>query len=254
MKLISVLILVWLAYALAQPASAVAQSILLELPKDGTWAKFENRGNANNKGNQQWQGPLIVRCVGIEYEQMEALRWIEFDRTAEYKGNFERLVIKVLIPEKEIGKGKDPLAHVRKCWFSRQISQKREGHLAPQEIDLTTNAACKTIVAQYLLPALNIKEKLPAKKLLVGDQTFECKGMVGSVVIDFKGTPKRTCDYTYKIYSHDRSPFGLVFSDYTSKTIFDPGEPFAKQTTSYTASCKLIESGTGAVSVIPNCK
>ena len=244
-----------------------AQSFLLKLPRDGTWATYENSGTVRGNGVHQydWEGPLTIRCVGTEYEQMEALRWIEFEQKMIYTQGTQHVIIKVLVPEDEIGLGKDPLAHVRKCWY---CCANRGRPLIPQEVDVKTNKQVRHVLSQYLAPPLqnktdltlmyvNLGEKkaLGESKMLgdpnvLGDPKVLCEGIRGTLDLEFHDSMQVVSKRTYELYSNPTSPFGLVKSNYE----FVDTTKLIKRTSTKTSTCKLLKTGTGARSKFPDCK
>ena len=230
---------------------ALSQSFIFDLPKDGAWAKYENSGSVKIDGNHQynWEGPVTIRCVGTEYEQMEALRWIEIEQEFRDGKIYQRLVFKVLIPEDEIGMGKDPLSHVRKCWVCKES---KAGPLNPTRLRMENNSSYKKLLSQYLAPPICVKSDLAAKEIVLNDKSVICKGISGT--LEWRSSTRYISKRTYESYISPISPFGLVQSNYEFVDEQELGEPFPKRTTTKTSTCKLIEFGTGAVSVIPNCK
>ena len=253
MKTISVSISMCLVLLCA--LQTCAQSFLLKLPRDGTWATYENSGTFRGAGVHQYdrEGQLTIRCVGTEYVQMEAFRWIEFEQKMTSNQRTEHVIIKVLVPEDEIGLGKDPLAHVRKCWYCCDY---RGGPLIPQEVDVKTNEQVRHVLSQFLAPPLQNKTDLTlmyvnlGEQNVMGDTKILCEGIRGTLDLEFNDTFQVASKRTYELYINPASPFGLVKSKYE----YVDTRKIMNRTSTRTSTCKLLKTGAGARSVFPDCK
>ena len=99
-----------------------ADGLVYQLPADGTWVRYTGEiqctaqiaGFPTQKYNLR--SSLTVSSVGEVTRNLEKCRWIELkmevspvDREADKQNH----ILKVLIPEKYLKRGEDPLAHVR---------------------------------------------------------------------------------------------------------------------------------------------
>jgi hypothetical protein len=115
-------------------ASACAEGLLYQLPDDGGWAKFElNARTVDPDGTEKttMSGTLTISSVGAIEVEGQRCRWIElvFHGTRIDEKVYTD-VNKLLIPEKHLAQGEDPIKHVLKAW---RMHSKNPGN-APIEI------------------------------------------------------------------------------------------------------------------------
>ena len=123
--------------------------MIYRLPPDGAWVRYrcsaEGRGevsippgveiptdvNASADMPLTMYGVLTLSSVGQAVVAGEACRWIEVKTHVEINGSQRdpwangvvgegakrRMVVKLLIPERKLVAGSDPLSHVRKLYF-----------------------------------------------------------------------------------------------------------------------------------------
>jgi hypothetical protein len=105
--------------------------LIAQLPADGTSARYrweidEERGLGNGKRYQYWtRGSLTIRSVGRENLAGEPCRWIELGTEARLEGAGTDwppdpppcLALKLLIPDRALRRGQDPLAVVKRAWY-----------------------------------------------------------------------------------------------------------------------------------------
>src|SRR5262245_44763050 len=98
---------------------ARADGLIHKLPPDGDWSKFD----------LEWQGPspagelttlrkgtLTVSSVGRGLAEGERCRWIEVRNSTTAEDKETVSIQKLLIPEKYLLAGMNPLGHVVKAW------------------------------------------------------------------------------------------------------------------------------------------
>jgi hypothetical protein len=94
------------------------------LPADGTWARYAAQTEAEFKAGKMparklaMSSTLTVSCVGAVTRHEQKCRWIELKVETEAKGAHRRLVLKMLIPEEYLRRGRDPLAHAVTTFFN----------------------------------------------------------------------------------------------------------------------------------------
>jgi len=105
-------------FALAATAAS-ADGLLYQLPKDGTWARYDFEASmTHGDRTQRAEGLIHIASVGRVTEKGQPCRWIEvrFEVKPE-KEEVEENVVKVLVPEKHLAKGESPLKHVVRAWI-----------------------------------------------------------------------------------------------------------------------------------------
>ena len=96
---------------------AHADGLIYQLPADGTQVRYDSEVTFSNNGQERTTtGSLTLSSVGVTTVDSEKCRWIEIKNIMK-TDNGERITIaKVLIPEKDLGKGKSPGEHlIRGC-------------------------------------------------------------------------------------------------------------------------------------------
>ena len=84
---------------------------LPELPKDGTWVRWQCETEFS--GNKESTGPVTLSLVGTVIDDGEQSRWLEIKRENRQIFGITQL-LKVLIPEKDILKSDRPFEHARR--------------------------------------------------------------------------------------------------------------------------------------------
>jgi hypothetical protein len=224
--------------------STIAQSIVLRLPKDGTWATYEQHSKTEMVTATTYKstGEITVRCVGTIHKDMDSFRWIEFDHSYDMKGQRRRSIYKVLVPEKQFGEDKNPIEHIEKAWVANYV-----GDLVQPPVELEPESFAMSHLYGYLTPPLENKKSVKSKEFEIGDKKLECTGISGFVhtetVIHRQSKQAQKREYT--VYRHESSPFLAVFIDYQTETSFD-GQLAGKTI----GTLKLKKFGTGAESAL----
>ncbi len=106
-----------------------ADGLIHQLPADGTWARYDlqMKSTARTEGRAprdfELKGSLTVSSVGQVTEEGEKCRWIEVKSEVSPVGqpkDIARILLKLLIPEKHLRRGEDPLSHVMRMYYSRK--------------------------------------------------------------------------------------------------------------------------------------
>lgn len=122
--------LVWAFCSVVTVCSQVlADGLIYELPPDGSWASYQMKyriseltsldGEPMSPSAAILKGVLTLRSVGTQETTDGPGRWIELESngppTNEFPGRI--IVLKMLIPEKYLTAGHDPLARVEVIYF-----------------------------------------------------------------------------------------------------------------------------------------
>ena len=152
--------------AILQATSALADPLFQTPPEDGVGVKFHVNMVLNGKENiRTWQ----VRSVGRRLQESKPARWIELHGEA-YDAT--PVKFKLLIPESEFGRGKNPLSKATLAW--RKVRDQ-----APEQIENFNNA---DVFLNTLLsgPGENV-HKLDTKKQIGWQKgNFDCEVVEGS--------------------------------------------------------------------------
>ena len=227
-----------------------AEGLLYQLPEDGSWAKFDLVGKAVEPDGKETSlsGTLTLSSVGTVDVEGQKCRWIELAVEASRNDQMFTDVEKLLIPEKYLVKGEDPLSHVLKAWHKHSMIAGG----APQELQDVQNPdspAGKQMRGTKLRPFLHgpfeMHRLLP--KALVESKlgSRECLGVSAEEKIE-GGV---TANSKYVIRLHKDAPFGVVTWD-AEMNLERDGMALAKMTTTATLS----DFGKDAKSVIPEAR
>jgi hypothetical protein len=108
---------------------ASADGLIYGLPPDGAWARFRMvyrlwdlttlQGEAATPSEATLRGTFTLRSVGIQDTAEGPGRWIELESSGppaeDQDGRI--IVLKMLIPERHLAVGADPLAHVAEIYY-----------------------------------------------------------------------------------------------------------------------------------------
>jgi hypothetical protein len=226
------------------PATTSAEGLIHQLPEDGTWVRFELNGKgiaSDGSVTVTVKGTQTIRSVGRAVVNDEQCRWIELESKMTFEpaggkaGKFNE-VIKLLIPEKYLTKGKNPLEHVLKAFKGasaktiRELDLKGNGAREIQRLDEVFHAPWKQISP---LPATTIKTK---------QQSWPCEGIKGERISDDK-------TFRTETYINKNAPFGVVTYKYEKERRRDK-----KSQGMRTMEWKFVESGKDAKSAAPDSK
>lgn len=199
-----------LVLLLCLPGMALAEGLILQLPEDGTWARFEVEGTGVKSDGTVTitiQGKQTLRSVGTKMVDNQPCRWIELesDVTFEPVGRFEaeslKEIFKLLIPESHLTKGKDPREKVIKAYKGssadtmQELDLKGDGKREIQSLDEFLHAPLKKIT------------KLPATTIKVKDKNWECEGSKGE-------ENSESTIFITETRTHEQAPFGVVTYGY----------------------------------------
>ena len=225
--------------------SAFAGGLIEKLPPDGAWAKYSlewKRATPEGEIKQLRVGELFVSSVGVEEVAGDRCRWIEIRHFVEADGAKRASVLKMLIPEKNLIAGLNPLGNVVRAWNRHAID------VVPQEI--------KELKGEQARPIRALTDMFfgsPAEVSTLNDETIEneklgkvvCPGIAAHYVLK-RGHLESIFDYEVRV--HDKAPFGVV--TFSSASIHK--EAGVVRIPSNQTILKLIDSGTDAKSELPD--
>jgi hypothetical protein len=255
--------------ALFCTSSIANAQIISKTPNKGDWAKYDVTGKVDTSepggGSDQTQGEITIRFLDTDIdENMQTLRWIELEAKISDLGSPEDsrvAIIKILVPDSDIISGKSMADKIKKCYI-------KEGDDGEEEVkDFGPySIAAKQFAAMLWPDKAHSKKELTETKITVGAETLECKGI--SFVVpqpifsservksddgdDFEEKvteTDETFDLDVTVYSHDKSPFGLVQFKIRME---DEVKEDMKISMEFEGTLK--ETGTGAESALPDHK
>ena len=98
--------------------------LIYRLPEDGTQIRYDTELSSDLQETPT-EGSLTVSSVGQTTVNDEKCRWIEIKSIATANGQDHIQIIKALIPEKDLAKGKRPLEHVVRIWVKTDLTKRR---------------------------------------------------------------------------------------------------------------------------------
>jgi hypothetical protein len=113
---------------LAAPIPVFADGLIQTLPKDGAKVVYEMKANKSDaNSSRDFTGTISIASVGTETVDNEKCRWIEIAFTMKFDGKSRKVISKMLITESDLGKGKIPLANIKRAWLKmRDKTEKLE--------------------------------------------------------------------------------------------------------------------------------
>lgn len=206
------LLLTLIAFA-TSVSTAYADGLIFQLPKDGTWVQFNTDGSeidGRDGDKEEFGGTITVSSVGTKTVKGEKCRWIEIRHTWQKstRGDTDDRVriLKCLIPEKHLGRGKTPSKHVVRGWRVGYLGSKGKGR--PHGVRRSDGSMDFGQPGGMILggPLKNSK-KLKAKSISTKLGKFQCKGLTGTFDVKLG---KRTAPYTLTVWLNEKVPFGVV--------------------------------------------
>lgn len=229
------------------PATTLAEGLLYQLPEDGTWVRFDLdvSGSETDGMMVTLVGTLKMSSVGTVDVNGERCRWIEVAIEASANDEPFTQVDKVLIPQKHLAAGKEPLKHVVEAW--KKHSMIADGR--PREIEDSAGRVARSLesLRPFLHGPFRKVKKLDKVPITTKLGKLECAGIRASEVVDqSRGV---TVDTTYTIRLHKKAPFGVV--TWEAETTFEKdGDPLGTGT----MELKLLDFGKDAKSAIPDAR
>jgi hypothetical protein len=181
---------------------ARADGLIYQLPSNGLAARYDVETARMADGEVRTsKGSLTISSVGETEVDGEKCRWIEL-RVAGMRDNVERVtIVKCLIPEKHLGRGKTPGDHVLRGWI-------KSGDGEPQPFTDIKMAQGAGRMINYLAgPPANSTEldAVDVETATLGK--LSCKGVTGTHEFD-RGNGTTSINFENRL--HEKSPFGVV--------------------------------------------
>ncbi len=229
------------AVLLLAASTARADGMFYQLPADGTWAKYDLKMTlAMGDTKMQGDGALRMASVGRSVEKDEPCRWIEVDFQVKLSQGpdggpqEQQYVLKVLIPEKHLKAGENPLDHMVRGWI-REGDGDAVALAEPKSFD-------KSPLPVVLSGPLQDVKRLEPIEVESKLGKLSCRGTAGMLEAD----DKRKTQLAIENRHHPKSPFGVVTSQW--KVEFADGAPLEAV---MTMDLKLSDLGTDAKSELP---
>jgi hypothetical protein len=214
--------LVWI------PGAAQADGLLYQLPKDGSWARY-----VVETPDGPIDASLTMASVGRETVDGHDCRWIEVKLEVTNDSGTETWVLKCLVPERHLGRGKDPLSHVVRAWHKRSADE------PAMLTNLAERGILPTAIGGPLQEAAELDQEVVRSKL--GE--LACKGITGYNEFQDGETDVRV---TYRTRLNEKAPFGVVNAMITLETRAN-----GQVTQSRSAKVTLSDYGETALSELP---
>ena len=242
MQLIRSYVLCVLSFCL--PASALAEGLIYQLPGDDAWVRFKVNGKGiapDGTVTVTIEGTQTLRSVGRTTVDDEQCRWIELETemTFQRKGGQPATlneIIKILVPEMYVVKGKNPRDHVLKAYKGtsaetiRELDVKGKDAREIQGLDEVVYGPLKQVSA------------LSATEIKTEKRSWTCEGFTGKTAED--GTV-----FTTETRTNKDAPFGVVTYRYEKERQRN-NQSQGKRTMEWL----LVESGKDAKSAAPDAK
>ncbi len=214
-------------------STARADGLFYKLPADKAWVKFDLEFTIAGVAGT---GSLVMRSVGQTIEDGDKCRWIEMALDMKLGDNGDHSVMtKVLLPEKNLQKGKVPLERLIRGWY-------KLGDETKQLTDITDPAvgALATFFCGPLMDAKTLEKQFTESKL----GNLECEVVTGSLSQKI-GETNLKVDFENRL--NDKAPFGVV-----SSVLKFEGKQNDNSVVNGELRLKLVDTGTDAVSALPD--
>jgi hypothetical protein len=193
-------------FVAANLASAVrADGLLYRLPKDGTSAQFDLEFTVGPTGTERkGMGTLAMSSVGETTVNDEKCRWIEFKFTFKRMGQQDPMrmkLVKVLIPEKHLEKGRSPGENMVRGWF-------KEGDGNVQELRDLKHLNLGPLPL-FLSGPLQVAQELVQIEIDSVLGKLDCVGQSGRNKA-VQGENASHAEFENRL--HEKAPFGVVTS------------------------------------------
>jgi hypothetical protein len=215
-----------------------ADGLIYKLPDDGAQIRYEMELMLSAGGQETpAKGSVTVSSVGQTTVNDEKCRWIEIKSIMSVDGQDHIQVMKSLIPEKDLGKGKSPLEHVVRTWVKEDNGEVLE----VKDLNVPQALALKAFLGGTIKnPGELEKIKIDGK---LGE--LECAGVTGDQ--EFEGPDGGAVAIHFENRLHEKAPFGLVSADWKFE-VKNAGQTFLTGTFKLTAA----DTSTTALSELPD--
>jgi len=200
---------------------AVADGIIHTLPKDRTWVQYKMSGSETSRNGkvEKFRGTVTVSSVGTETIDGVKHRWIEFRHTWQNVTRGDKddrvRILKCLIPEKQIGKGKTPSAHIVRGWRSGFLGSKGKGRpRSARRSDGSGSWDLSQPGGAFLGGPLKNSKTLKPKTIETKLGKFKSGGLYGEFEVK---TGRANVPFTLTVWTSDKVPFGVARFEITGK-------------------------------------
>lgn len=229
------------------PSAVLADGLIDQLPPDGSWVRFQASGTEESADGKvaKLTGTITLSSVGEVKVKEEACRWIELTQEMKRDDVPAVSVHKLLLLEKQLAKGKDPLDDVQKAWFRDakvangvpQVIQKHEDSGSEQFQLLRSFLHGRTFASQRL-KAIEVDSKLGK---------LSCEGLLAQA--RFETGLRENNEFTWMHRMHPSAPFGVVAYEFERKFVKE-----GEVTKTVMWKLKLVDFGKDAKSKLPDAK
>jgi hypothetical protein len=225
---------------------ARADGLLHKLPANGAWARFDLEWWGPSAAGEFMvlrRGTLTISSVGRAVVDDEQCRWLEIRNAVDHDGKEVAGVQKLLIPEKYLLAGLNPLGHVVKAWAQHPAVAGG----TPQEItDMKGEQArpIRALTDMFFGPPGEIRMLDEELVETTGLGKLRCPGVAARYVLK-RGNLESIFDYESRL--HDKAPFGVV--TFRSESVHK--EDGVVRIPRHVTILRLAEFGTDAKSALP---
>src|SRR5262245_57722178 len=218
--------------------AARADGLIYQLPANGASARYETETTGSFNGQERtFKGSVTISSVGEATVDGEKCRWIEF-RMMNKRDDQERVtVLKCLIPEKDLGRGKSPGEHVLRGWI-------KPGDSEPQPFTDLKSAQGAGRLPGYLAGPPQNPGELDKVELDSPLGKLDCIGVTGNREIE---QGNGTTRIAFENRLHEKSPFGIVTAIWKFERLMN-GQVVGTGTTRMT----LADTSTTALTELPD--
>lgn len=189
------------------PSLVYADGLIMKLPEDGSWVEYFLEGREDDTGGQ---GTLRLSSVGSETVDGKKCRWIELEMklTPEGRDERQRLILKLLIPEKHLTRGESPGTQILRGWFQRTFG---EGKAEVKEFDGANAGPLSWVTGALLMGPCEQKTDLDPEKIDYQRGRLECRGIGGTFAYSMNVNGKLyKLPGTVKTHFHGSVPCGTA--------------------------------------------
>ncbi len=224
-------------FVAATAIPATAAGLLDKLPADGSKVVYDMT-LSSKRGDREMKisGTLAVSSVGRSKVDDKNCRWIEIVMTMSFRGMERTTIAKILVPEDELGAGKNPIANIKKGWLKR-------GDGEATAIKPDDKKSLGPLPVFFPGPLSDVK-KLGSAKIKTGLGTLDCQGISGTRNIK-QGTTELHVQYETRMT--DKSPYGIASGNFKVKETRN-----GMERPSTTMEFTLKEIGKNAKSTLPD--
>jgi len=238
----AVILAVTAAHLFAGGALAIAGGIISELPKDGTWARFDmqyQRLDSEGVVRQTVPGSFRVGSVGrVDVDGLQS-RWIQLDYRQTFDDGKEHYETrKLLITESSFVADANPLDHVKRAW-ERLGEAGRSTEV--KEFGIPFRIALSPVFHGRLQQVTVLENETVETRL----GRLDCSGFTGKQTVGAGGVEDGI--FAYETRLHRVAPFGVVKHRCELTGVRDGKPTGLRRAWTFT----LVDSGDNAKATIP---